>query len=362
MKRRQLLNCILAALNCAALVFFVASRGTSPASASASASDLSASPVNSPSSASPATWHHIHALLAPSLVPGSDLIPALVHQTYLSHPSLDWHAVVTNDDKRRAWFESWEHAAPDSAHIVWDSASALSFLSERLPSTHVQAFALLPHYVVKGDFLRYALLYEFGGVYSDADTVCHKPVSQWLRGHEDAQLIVAVWDFKGFRRHPQNTNLVQWTMAAMPHHPLLKSIVDNLAAKILAHPNITTLSGAEVDDFTGPNYWTKSISDYLNSFGESFDDLESPASGHAVEHWFPGSKTLILPINSFRADSSWAHGFGVDHELSFVSHVHTGSWDAGWKNVFDSEKKKQPFIGDFVKAKKQEPHNLGQNS
>ncbi|KAJ3008061.1 UNVERIFIED_CONTAM: hypothetical protein HDU68_003242, partial [Siphonaria sp. JEL0065] len=38
--------------------------------------------------------------------------------------------------------------------------------------------------VVKTDFLRYALIWKYGGVYSDADTTCLRGIDGWFEGLE----------------------------------------------------------------------------------------------------------------------------------------------------------------------------------
>ncbi|KAJ3125497.1 membrane-bound alpha-1,6- mannosyltransferase Initiation-specific [Physocladia obscura] len=275
-------------------------------------------------------------------VGGSDgAIPALIHQTYLSHATLDWERETSATPSRLEWHRSWDSCnAPQShfRHVVWNAANAVHFLRTRFEPRVHEAYALLPHYVLKGDFLRYALLYELGGVYSDSDTVCHKPIDLWRVNSTayNPHLIVAVWGFQSYLTRKEPTNLVQWTMAAKPHHPLLKRVVYTLVDNILNHKSIASLNESEVDYFTGPVYWTKSIIEYLGEHNETFDSLVSPEVD-SVPEWYPKSKTLILPINSFRADAQWAHPYGVDHRYSFVSHIHAGSWVGGWKNAYSSD-------------------------
>lgn len=83
---------------------------------------------------------------------------------------------------------------------------------------------LLP--VLKADLVRYLLVFTFGGVYTDTDTICLKPIRNWGDGKPDISLIVGVeadakdipdWE-KSYGRQLQ---MVQWTFAAAPGHPVL---------------------------------------------------------------------------------------------------------------------------------------------
>ncbi|KAI8610091.1 hypothetical protein BC830DRAFT_1085006 [Chytriomyces sp. MP71] len=284
--------------------------------------------------------------------------PPIVHQVFLSHGSLDWRAEA--EPQRRAWMQTWEDANKGRSrqaqltHIVWDAASVVHLLQTRFDASVFEAYSRIAselHHVVAGDFVRYALLWYFGGIYADTDTICHRPIEKFALGRKDVEVIVAVEHASGFNKHNQ-TDIVQWTMIAAPRHPFLKQVLDSLTAKILVRDSFAGFKTSDILPFSGPNFWTHSLAAYLERFNESFAGLPHPLQGtreyvpdakfartpEAMKRkgdeavFFQGSKVLVLPINSFLADSDWAHPFGIHHPLSFVTHKGTGSWPEGWQN------------------------------
>ncbi|KAI8618616.1 hypothetical protein BC830DRAFT_1079102 [Chytriomyces sp. MP71] len=118
--------------------------------------------------------------------------PPILHQVYLSHRSLNWISEV--DEETKQWIGSWTRMNPSLNHIVWNACNFESLLLTEFPSRFMYAYERLRslNIVLRGDFARYTLLYHFGGIYSDVDTICHRPVHEFSLGHKDVDIIVAV--------------------------------------------------------------------------------------------------------------------------------------------------------------------------
>jgi mannosyltransferase OCH1-like enzyme len=70
--------------------------------------------------------------------------------------------------------QSWVHHNPDWQYVFWDDVDNDLLIRVFFPEFQ-QTYRALPSGVAQADFARYALLYQFGGVYADADFECKKP-------------------------------------------------------------------------------------------------------------------------------------------------------------------------------------------
>jgi alpha 1,6-mannosyltransferase len=66
-----------------------------------------------------------------------------------------------------------------------NSADACLKLVYGADSAFYVAYSALPLVVMKTDIWRYAILYAFGGIYSDIDTAANIPVHHWLPPAKD---------------------------------------------------------------------------------------------------------------------------------------------------------------------------------
>lgn len=117
----------------------------------------------------------------------------------------------------------------------------------------------LPIGAMKADLWRYLILYTYGGVYSDIDSVCNRPIDSWiydlkLRNKEQVLLIAL---------EHNNIYFCQWTILATANHPGMKHICNYVLLNY--EKNGIDLTDPDfVFNTTGPSVWTDAIIDYLN--------------------------------------------------------------------------------------------------
>lgn len=66
----------------------------------------------------------------------------------------------------------------------------------------------------KADLLRLLLIYQYGGIYFDADTACNRPIREWV--HPEASFVTS----KGERG-----DLMQWGIISVPGHPIIAQVL-----------------------------------------------------------------------------------------------------------------------------------------
>jgi mannosyltransferase OCH1-like enzyme len=159
-------------------------------------------------------------------------IPHFFHTIWYG-PKPDWFEEYVGSWHREHphWkFCRWNEAGPPTSNRdIWDRAEEIA--GDRA-------------YQLQADVMRLDLLYEFGGVYIDADLYCQKPIDRLLPGVD----CFAAWEDPGIWVN----NAV---MGATPKHPFIKQLVDNLAESVEngnGRPNI----------ISGPQFITKQLAKY----------------------------------------------------------------------------------------------------
>jgi len=111
------------------------------------------------------------------------------------------------------------------------------------------AYCKLPLAVMKADLWRYCIIYHFGGIYADTDTICKTNPTLFIN---DSLLTIV----------PENRcHLCQWVFAAPKGSPVLKSVIDLSVERILSAQEI---KGEHiVHHLTGPGVFTDGIEKYL---------------------------------------------------------------------------------------------------
>lgn len=146
--------------------------------------------------------------------------------------------------------QSWI-AQKDWDYKLFDDSDILKFMKDHFSSKIVQCFQGFPLGVMRADMWRYCVLYIYGGVYSDVDSVALTPLDQWGIRPQD-KLIIGL---------ENETHFCQWTIVAVPRHPLLKALIDTIVDDF--QKGIDTRDEHFVHKHTGPGIWTRVIHNVL---------------------------------------------------------------------------------------------------
>jgi alpha 1,6-mannosyltransferase len=164
-------------------------------------------------------------------------------------PKIIWQTYKDSFDKLQPYMidavNTWKNLNPEFEYRYMDDEAAAEFILNEYGKEWHNIFINFPVGVMRGDLWRYMIIYKYGGVYTDLDTECLKPIDTWL--NQDYNMIVC----------PEtDINLCQWTFAASPGNPILKSVLDTIKEK-LKNPEFG--SPHFVHNHTGPSIWTKGI-------------------------------------------------------------------------------------------------------
>ena len=144
---------------------------------------------------------------------------------------------------------SWKLYQPEYNYYFYDDNDCDKFMREKMGKYIYEAYNKLPLAVMKADLFRYCIIYYYGGIYADLDTICKLKPELFIN---DSMLTIV----------PENeTHLCQWVFSAPKGSPILKTIIDLSVERILQ----TKIMKGEhlVHYLTGPGIFTEGLELYL---------------------------------------------------------------------------------------------------
>jgi mannosyltransferase OCH1-like enzyme len=216
---------------------------------------------------------------------------------------------------------------PTYKYFHYNDSAADEFVRQTMPYYIYQIYSSLPKSVLKADYFRYIVLLVQGGVYSDIDTTCLQPIDTWINEIyiNKVGLIIGIeadttlWEvFDG--TYARRIQIVQWTIAAAPGHPILHQIVKKIA-DISPSMALKTVTQKQILEWTGPGVWTDVISDYLlGIYKFSFRNLKNLKEPKLI------GDIYVLPITAFSPGLNRMGSKSINDSQAKVQHLFAGSW------------------------------------
>jgi mannosyltransferase OCH1-like enzyme len=167
------------------------------------------------------------------------MIPKIIWQTYKDpFYQLPQYA--------KACAQTWKDLNPEYKYMYMDDEEARSFILHEFGEDWLEIFDSCPVGVMRGDIWRYLVIYTYGGVYADLDTICLKPISEWV--DSKYSVVISEDDIK------ETYN--QLTFASEPNNIIFKTVIDEIKNGF-QNPNYNNKNF--VDELTGVKVWTKAI-------------------------------------------------------------------------------------------------------
>ena len=233
------------------------------------------------------------------------MIPNNIFQT---HKSIDY---IKKYPKLIYAMNTWRNNKHFNYYFSDDSSCDI-FMKLYFPEIK-DVYDRLPLKVMKADLWRYCIIYKYGGIYADIDTIAKLDPS-YLINQKGKDLIVVPED---------NIHFCQWVFAAPKSSPILKSIIDLSVDRIR---NTKIIKGDHIVHYlTGPGVFTDGILKYMNennikNLGNlSHDGISKYDNRNIIKY----EKNFI--DNMFVFKSNYFH-------KKMVFHIGSGSWINGWKN------------------------------
>lgn len=132
------------------------------------------------------------------------MIPKIIHQI--------WIGTKPSPSKL---METWKTKHPDFEYIFWNEKE---FEKREILFESQDKIDLISEINGKADIIRWELLYKFGGVFIDADSICIEPIDDYF---------MTKTAFASYENETVRKGLVATgTMGFPPKHPLCRDIID----------------------------------------------------------------------------------------------------------------------------------------
>jgi hypothetical protein len=169
-------------------------------------------------------------------------IPKTIWQTYKT----DYNN-LPKDAKNAS--QTWKKLNPDYEYKYMNDRDIYKFVKYNYGEEMLSLMNSMKVPVMKADLWRYLVIYKYGGIYCDIDTICNKPIDEWIP--HDSKMVVA----------PENgLHYIQWTFASEPKSPIIKSIIDVVVERC---QNVDYGRKHFVHYHTGPDAFTEGIRRYF---------------------------------------------------------------------------------------------------
>jgi alpha 1,6-mannosyltransferase len=238
-------------------------------------------------------------------------IPITLHFTSPSYTQLtDWILL------------SWQKYNPHYTINKFTDATMDLFVKDHVEAEFYDLYTKFVNPVLRADFFRYLVVYELGGVYSDIDTICRRPVDNWHDQRDNVNMILGIeWLMTDFQ-------IVQWTFAAKAKNPILGKVVEAIkkySFDKMKNGTFFDFDNMEVLYWTGPKIWTNVVLEYWKEEGllKDWNEFRGMKSGRMI------GDTLLLPIEGFNS--------GEKNEEMRVQHLYWSSWLVGYNRPFFAE-------------------------
>jgi len=173
-------------------------------------------------------------------------IPRNIFQTWETKDLSDGFKLLT---------QTWKDKNTNYSYFLFDNNDCIDFIKKHFDEKVYNAYSRIIPGAFKADLWRYCVLYIYGGIYVDIDTVCLGKVDSFL--NEDIEFMTPI-DLNNCPNIGTH-NLFNCFIASIPNHPILLNCINRIVYNV--ENNIVPFSNL---DFTGPGILGRSTNVYLN--------------------------------------------------------------------------------------------------
>lgn len=238
-------------------------------------------------------------------------------------------------DRTVGFPHQWRVVNPEWRYERITDANIDAYVRDSFNATISDLFTGMKDHILKADFLRYLILLREGGVWADIDVYPHQPVSAWIPAPLRPSVNLVIGIENDHRKKPiwpgspYSVQLCQYTVLAKPGHPVLRTLVDQVASDLrtllASKKEGAPTTFEDVMATTGPFAFTKVLMEYFTEVtgeehtGDELADLQEPRLIGDV---------LVLPVESF-GWLSQQHKHAKGDPAILVEHLFIGSWREG---------------------------------
>jgi hypothetical protein len=163
-------------------------------------------------------------------------------------------------DGFKTLIQSWKDNNPNYTHVFLDDNERREIIKQNFHERVYNTYCKIIPGAFRADLWRYCMLYIYGGVYVDIDTICYSNLDDFLS--EDIEFMTPI-DLNNCS-YLGTYNLSNGFIVSIPKHPILLNCIERIVYNV--ENNIVPFSNL---DFSGPGVLGKSTNTFLNLNEES---------------------------------------------------------------------------------------------
>eukprot|EP00049_Salpingoeca_infusionum_P021762 m.4444 g.4444 ORF g.4444 m.4444 type:complete len:314 (+) comp4491_c0_seq1:80-1021(+) len=197
--------------------------------------------------AHPTPIYNIQFDTPPSQLVKPGTIPKTIHQIWLGHeaPPCQWMA---------SWMQEYTRHDPSWTYKLWRDKDI-----EKLHLVNADLYELEPHFANKADIARYEILYRFGGVFVDSDSLWlnNKSLDPLLSEAASTGLFVGEEKRVKFNKPPPYDPMYAvGVIGCRKDHPAMYHVIKNLG---VSYRDLRFVQKVDRWEATGPDFFTAAL-------------------------------------------------------------------------------------------------------
>jgi mannosyltransferase OCH1-like enzyme len=225
-------------------------------------------------------------------------IPKIIHQTWKDHVIPEkWIMSPVN----------WKRLHPDWLWLLWTDDDIREYIRTFHPQ-FVDLFNNFKYAIQMADAIRYFILYDMGGIYSDLDIVPKKNLSEYFNTEIDIYLVMS----------PNLNYFSNFFMVSSPKQPLWRYVWEAMQKEL---PSWVVGKHMEVMFSTGPSMFNQEVMQYNKIIGFLPRKLFAPVSvmDDPEKMDTEESAIMMLPGQSWCQMDSKVYNFFLVHRVKFIA-------------------------------------------
>lgn len=178
------------------------------------------------------------------------MIPKIIWQTH----EWNWDNLP---EKLKIQSNTWKDKNSNWKHEYCSKEQRLEHM-KKFGKKYLDTYLLIPNKMMQADFWRYCVVYHFGGMYIDMDTICRENnfLDTWI--DLDKELV-------GSGNYDKDNSITNDFFAAERRSKFLEGFIDLVINNIEeAYKSNTINSSKIIDTTTGPLIWSTEIKKYMH--------------------------------------------------------------------------------------------------
>lgn len=171
-------------------------------------------------------------------------IPKCIYQTWETKNISDGFKMLIS---------TWKKKNPNYEYFLYDEKMRREFIYEKFGERVGNAYNKIRAGAFKADLWRYCILYEYGGIFVDIDTICMNNIDDFLENEIEFMTPIADTD-----KSEGENNLLNGFIASIPKHPIFLDCIYRIVSNVENKYNPTNILA-----FTGPNLFGQCVNKYL---------------------------------------------------------------------------------------------------